>query len=252
MLLALLLLALNPPSLARVDAIELSANADGLDGKIELLEDARFHPAMSETWWGQDGAMVCDEWQKYGDAETRELCASIEQSPLLPATIRLLDASGKVLDERRFDRELAKLEPAALLYGSKRRTFLVTVDYGIGFGSYAGPMTYLVEPRDKKLQWLKARDKSGSVSEPQLVRTLKSEWRLARRADGLGQDILAVQCRPDFEREESASSEPGGDLPFLIHFFRYHFDGKSWIESERTEPGFWEDEGEFPSADRFP
>lgn len=228
-----------PTGYAIADSIELTAERDAAAGRIELLQDVRLTPAVRRLWWGLD-ATSCSAPT---DPALADLCRSIGDRPLLPAVVRLVTPAGAVVDQRAFERELAGLAQR-FVYGTRRRTFLVTVDYGVGFGSYAGATTLLVEPTGARLVWLRAVGASTSkVEEIRLPKTLKSGWKTIPRRDLRGLDLLAVRCAPDFER-----------LPenFVVRYERYTFTGNHWVRLERREPGLWENEGPFPAREKFP
>lgn len=225
-------------------AISVPSTAGAPTVRLELLEDQRLSSKVRERWQGADAAMSCAEPPE--DPEVARLCASIAEQPLRGALVRLVSESQGVLDQRLLERELADLSPAHL-YGTRRLVFAVTVDYSIGFGSYAGPTTSFVEPSGGRLHWLAAYDPTtGRSAEVRVARTLKSGWQTVARPGGL--DILAVRCQPDVAPARVDSSE----LPFLVIYERYHFDGSRWLRKERQEAGFWEEDHEFPAREKFP
>lgn len=88
----------------------------------------------------------------------------------------------------------------ARLYGSARRTYLVTVDLSSGAGSYSGPYTRLAEPAGGSFGWVTAVDSLGARADTiTLVQTLETVWRAVPRTDGRGQELLMVRCRPELE-----------------------------------------------------
>jgi hypothetical protein len=127
---------------------------------------------------------------------------------------------------------MASIE-AAKLYGDDRITYLVSVDYSVGMGSYNGPYTSLLEVALGKMKWLEAIDKVTGKAEPILVMdSLKTMWKVADAPSGTAKDILQAACRPDF-----ASLD---DVSFILILTRYSFDGKNWVKLERHEKGFAE------------
>lgn len=227
----------------------LTRGRDGLDGRLELLEDARIHPAMREAIrqaWGGDPC--AERPQRVLDA----LCSTLDHAHLRPALLRLLASDGHVVAERTAERPLAELS-AVQLYDSspmERRTYSYSVDLSADAGSYSGPYTILAEPTPRGFGWLLSTDSLGA--HPNLiwlVSTLKSGWRAASRPDGGGKDILMVRCRPDLH-----AGSPNDAPSFLLTFERFSFDGAHWVRHVRTEPGCWEDDDStsFPARSRFP
>jgi hypothetical protein len=232
------------PAYAVQTAFAVTRGRDGVDGRVELLQDARIRPAMHEAIREAYGDDPCSADPP---PVLRDLCPPRGRRPLLPARLRLVDASGRVVESRAFERPLAELS-VAHLYADARPTYLATVDLSAGFGSYSGPLTRPVEVRDGRLRWLTALDARTQRDDSLfLVLTLKTGWRLIPRAAG-GRDILQAACRPDFDAPSSASVEQR----FIITFEHYTFDGRRWVKRSRSERGFWEYEDTFPSRDRFP
>jgi hypothetical protein len=142
------------------------------------------------------------------------------------------------------ERPLADLA-VVRLYGSERRTYLFTVDLSAGVGSYSGPFTRLAEPDSQGFGWLLA-DSARMGDTITLVSTLKTAWRVMPRADGRGQDLLMVLCRPDMSAPDSLKPR------FLLTFKRYTFDGQRWGLRQRQQPGCYESDEPFPAAANFP
>ncbi len=217
--------------------------------RVEVLEDERLTPRIREAWWGSSADMPCVDPPE--DPEVARLCKSIEDHPLRGAQVRLVSDQGDVLDQRVFERELAEISQVAL-YGADRRAFAVTVDYSVGFGSYAGPTTVFVEPARGRLRWLVALDPgSDKPIAIQLARTLKSGWKTVARAAGPGLDLVAVRCQPE-AGDTSRPAAGGGQRPFVVIYERFSFDGTRWVRHERRETGFWETDRGFPARENFP
>lgn len=207
--------------------------------QVEILLDERFNDSVRDQWAGADQAYLC---RGQLSSEMAALCASLAERPAVPPWVRLLGEKGELLDQRKFERELASVESVGTV--AEGLVLLgVTVDFGVGFGSYAGFSTYFVVVRDDRFDWGRAASPPGQPKELVLSRTLKSDWRAVPRSDGRGQDLLAVRCR---------LSAGTGATEFEVLFERYRFDGTEWHRAERREPGFWESEEEFPAVTRFP
>jgi hypothetical protein len=215
--------------------IRLTAASDGMDGKLELLEDARLTPKLEDTLWQSGGPdMALDP----SDPLLKQLTAP----PLQHALLRLTDGQQKVVGELALERELARTQIATLRAGY--RTILVTTDLSAGFGSYSGPFTELLDLSHKKLDIATAVDTQSRKAEPiHLASTLKTAWRLSPVSGGPAsqKDILELACRPNADASK-----------FFITYTRYHWTGAAWVHRARKSPGMWEADEPFPQANRFP
>jgi hypothetical protein len=152
------------------------------------------------------------------------------------------------LDTTTVERPIAEL---SLLDSSTTGSplYAVTVDLSAEMGSYSGPYVRLLDGRARRFEWVRARDThTGELEEIHLPTTLKTAWRLVRRDDGRGSDILLVACRPDFEATASSHST----RLFRITYTRFAFEQAEWRMQRRSTPGFWENEGDFPVRSSFP
>jgi hypothetical protein len=230
-----------PPGYRVFHTISLAVETDGMNGNLQLLQDERITDDLRESMGGADEAMYC-----YDDS-LGGFCKSIRARPLQPAVVRLVDGAGRVVEARTFTRELATMDVREL-YGRRPRAFSVTVDLGIGWGSYAGDTTFFFDLKGGRFRWLKARPQQGGAQvDVVTMKSLKTSWQLVRIEGRASLDILEIRCRPK-SSEGSASTE----VEFELIYRRFHFRGNGWILSERRAPGFWEDEGEFPGAEQFP
>ncbi len=220
--------------------VDLDPVQSGMSGALQILQDRRVTAAYRETWGTSSDPEV-------SLGEDDPFVKAIAKEPLRNGRLRLVDRQGHILVEEEFGAPLAKLD-SKFLYGTKFPTYLVTVDYGIGFGSYAGPGTELAEVRQGKLQFLHPVEKIDTKSNRiALGHSLKNGWEIVQSATGIGKDILQVQCHPNFDNPKWADEEQ-----FVIVYTRYSFDGHDWHKASRKEIGFWEADGDFPAASKFP
>lgn len=227
---------------AVVASFPLTKDSDQVEGRLELLEDARIQPTMREAIAEAYGGDPCAD---HPAPSLQSFCATPNHGPLKPAALRLVDARGRVVARDTAVRPLASLA-AIRLYGRPRRTYLFTVDLSAGFGSYSGPYTRLSEPDSIGFGWVTA-DSGGVPGDTiGLSSTLKTAWRAEPREDGRGQDLLMVMCRPDFSAPGSAQNA------FLVTFRRYTFDGRRWLLLQRQEHGCYESDDDFPPQAEFP
>jgi hypothetical protein len=226
------------PALVAKEHFDLTLAADGFTGRLELLEDARITRELDKNMWPSGGPeMALDP--------SDPLLKQLDKSPLQPAALRLLDGKGRVVAEKRLERELARLEVHQLHPG--HRSIFVTTDLTAEFGSYSGPLTQILDLSAGALDYLQARDPVADQHRIiSLPATLKTAWRLvvAPTSSGSGNEILLVACRPD--------SFSGKSAKFTITYTRYHWTGSEWISAHSEKPGMWETDQSFPSFARFP
>ena len=211
--------------------LPLTAKANGVDGKLQVLTDSRFNRELKQQMWGNgDWAFILP------DSDPRH--ASFATKPPKPAELRIVTNANHVLQSIPLEQPLAKVTEVQVLAG--HTSFLVSVDYSVGFGSYAGVTTSLLDIADSQFKWAEAADvNTKRVERIQLPRTLKTAWKLLPFRGS--HDILLVSCRPTFRDNE-----------FVIGYVRYRFNGKQWIEYKRLRKGIWESDEPFPPASKFP
>jgi len=215
--------------------VPLSQRSNGVDGNLELRQDARLTLKLTGLLWSTGDINIDDDPE----------LAMFKGEPPLNAVIQVVDQSGKVLEAERLERPLAKLRTAQL-YGDSRLTYLLTVDYSAGFGSYSGPITNLVEVKSGHLRWVESTEtKTGSTGKISLMESLKTTWKFVDAPDGKGKQILFAQCRPD-------GSSDKYDPDFRTTYARLYFDGTKWLVIERTVKGISEFDQGFPSRKHFP
>lgn len=198
----------------------LTSKRNGIVGEIQLLQDSRLPTTPRNEIWGYLARREDDPASPFAKAPARN------------AVLRIVDRGGRLVEEKQMERPLAAMETASL-YGDDRITYLITVDFTAGMGSYNGPITSLVEVVGGKLQWVQALDKTtGKRGQISLMNSLKTVWKIADApADG-AKDVLLVACRPNWSSL--------ADENFYLIRVRYSFDGKSWVISQREEKGFAE------------
>jgi hypothetical protein len=222
----------------------LAERLSGINGRLELLEDERLNPEIRGALWGSPIELVCDSG---GEPARQTFCASVAHVPLRRAMVRLVGNDGRVVYQHLLERELGELH-SRQLYSDGTVTYFITNDLSAGLGSYSGPVTRLAEVRHAAFQWLTATDEgTGHSDTVSLMSSLKTRWEVLPPSAG-SRDILQVKCRPDVERATPDSA----DMPFLVTFERYHYNGTTWVRRVRAESGFWENEGSFPVVTKFP
>jgi len=159
-----------------------------------------------------------------------------------PALLRWLKADGSVQSNLNLEHPLARLTTRHAAPNEPPR---VTVDLSAGLGSYSGPVTRWVVQQDGMIGWATTIDDHGREVEVSVMESLKTAWKRQQRKDGR-LDIFEVACRPQFKQDEQ------GEELFSVTFKHYRFDHGIWSIASRTESGFWEMEGNFPSESAFP
>ncbi len=121
-----------------------------------------------------------------------------------------------------------------------------TIDKSIGFGSYNGPISTLYSIENNKRVVVNSIDERGHKRPIELMKSLKTNWKIKENGKNGFPELLKVRCRPDF----AASSED--ETKFKVTYSRFLYDGTQWKRKDRELAGFWEDEGVFPSENLFP
>jgi hypothetical protein len=153
-----------------------------------------------------------------------------------PAILELRGGKGQLLDRLTFDAPLARLDPVPIR-GTQFPTYLLTVDLTAEAGSYNGPLSFLVQVKNRQLLRVKATTADGHQQSINLPLTGKAAWK--KVPAGKVDDFLSVSCQPR-------------DGIFLIYFRRYHQTSCGWQVRTRSESGFWESDDEFPDMKLFP
>jgi hypothetical protein len=219
--------------LAVSQAVRLTTASNGIDGKLEILTDRRLTDKIKREMWGVgDWSFVLPE----GDPQR----AVFEKNPPQNAELRILTSTNEVLESTVLERPLVRVTEARVL--GDKTSFLVKVDYSVGFGSYTGVTALLLDVTYARFRWAEVTDiDTKQVERIRLPETLKSSWKLVPFRGN--NDVLRVYCR-------AAQVQVGNE--FVIGYVRYRFDGKHWVKYERQEEGFWESDQAFPPLSKFP
>jgi hypothetical protein len=216
------------------ETLPLYKAANGVEGAVQILTDSRLSRELqNQMWGGGDWSVVLPQ----DDARRAEF----EGSPPRNGKIRIVTETDRVLQTISLEQPLVRVTEAHLRDG--RTSFLVAVDYSIGFGSYAGVTTLPLDVVDGKFQWVEATSvDTHEIEQIRLPDSLKSAWKLVPFQGN--QDILMALCRP------AKVQVLGRD--FVVRYVRYRFDGKQWLKYERQQNGFWEADESFPPLSSFP
>ncbi len=214
--------------------LRLTTSANGVSGKLEVLLDSRLTSELQKKMWG------VGDWAFFLSESDRQY-ALFKAKPPNNAQLRIVNDGAEVQQTVTLDKPLARVSEAHLI--DDRTSFLIAVDYSVGFGSYAGVTTQLLDVADGQLRWADAKAvDTGEIERIQLPSTLKSAWKLVPFRGN--RDILLVYCRP--AKVQVAGRE------FVVGYMRYRFDGTQWLKYERQRNGFWESDEPFPPLASFP
>ena len=224
--------------------------------RIEILEDARFTPAMRAAMWGgsKDPADFLAAPGVTADASLKKNFAETEPRRAL---VRLIDPTGKILVERQLDCELAEAAEHPLPQSGGRTVWAVGNDCSTGDGLYAGLITRFVAAEGDKLVWQRYTDAASRENEElTLVQAARITWHLQPK--DRAENIVEVSCHPDFTDRRFQAVKPGEplptDLPDVVDYIRYRADGQGgWIRQQRTvKNARWDDRQDFPAEAAFP
>jgi hypothetical protein len=219
--------------LAVSQTLRLTTATNGIDGTLQVLTDPRLTDKLKREMWGVgDWSFVLPD----GDPQR----VVFERHPPRSAELRIVTNANQVLESTFLDRPLVRVTEAHVM--GDKTSFLVKVDYSVGFGSYAGVTTLLVDVTAGRFSWAEVTDiDTKQVERIRLPETLKSAWKLVPSRNN--KDILRVYCRTP---KVQVANE------FVVGYVRYRFDGKQWIKYERQEEGCWESDQPFPPLSKFP
>ena len=199
---------------------------------VEVLEDARISASLRKAMWAvsDDPSFVLPD---------SPLAAQFTRRPPLNAKVRLVDAGGTVTAEQLLERPLATVALAPL-HGLPWQPVWLTVDYSIGMGSDAGPITTLLLPAGQKLDPATYAGPHGQSGPIRLASTLKTAWCIVPGWTGGPEELEEIACRPD----------DGGD--FTTSLATYRYAGGGWQLAVRKKAGWWESDEVFPPRSAFP
>lgn len=154
-----------------------------------------------------------------------------------PAVLELRGCQGEFRDRLVLASSLAKLDPTRLR-GTAVPTYLVSADLTAEAGSYNGPLTIAVQIVAGHLSSAVARQPNGQTQLIRLAMTGKAAWKRVKGRQN-ADDLLSVNSR----------SQPQG---FVTDYRRFHPTAQGWRLTQRSVPGLWESDGEFPPIRQFP
>jgi hypothetical protein len=210
-------------------SVPVDSKEAGMTGVLQILQDKRVTSEYRQTWGSS-----ADPEMALGPDDP--LVKSFEAHPLKNGRIRLVGQDGHVVSVSSFGEPLAKVD-TDYLYGTDFPTYLVSVDYGVGMGSYAGPATTFMEVRGGRL-----------IDLPILVgQSLKNGWQIVPASSAVGKEIEQVQCHPNFKNPNWADTDE-----FVVDYSTYRFVNGQWRKKSVEKIGFWEADDGWPPRSSFP
>jgi hypothetical protein len=204
-----------------------------VDGAVELLEDARIRPEQI-TPAQRYGGDPCDP---VAAKSSPDFCETVKKA-LRPARVRLVSSDGRELSSLTLERPLATLDQVYLR--SEVASYQVTVDFSIGWGSFAGPLTRFAEVTTGTFHWLRAVDaQTGKPVSVSVASTVKAGWKLSPTASG-GKELLFDTSKPDAPVTASHT------------LVRCAVEDGRWLRYTRTGKGCWENDVPIPTRAVFP
>lgn len=194
-------------------------------------------------------AMIIFQDPIYAKPNSKEITEPLwtHQDKPKNAILCLKGNHGKILDLKELERPAAKFVKNTICPGSS--IYLLEVDYGVGMGSYNGPITFLLEAKNEKISFVRT-EYEGQMKELTLMTSLKTGWWPTLKMANGCHDVLSLSCRPDFDKSKDATDK----MEFMLIYRRYHFNGQKWMRFEKTRSGFWEYENKesIPDETLFP
>jgi hypothetical protein len=112
------------------ESVPINFKETGVTGFLQILQDKRVTPKYRRTW-----GMSANPMMALGSDDP--LVKSIKGDPLQNGRLRLIDRRGRVISVQSLGEPLAEIE-TDYLYGTKFPTYLLSVDYGIGWAPMLG------------------------------------------------------------------------------------------------------------------
>jgi len=223
------LFAIGPSDYILHQSLTLAEKEDGINGKLQLLRDRRLT---------NDDIAILQQHDP-------ESALALKVNSFHPSVIRLVNSRNKIVKKISLEKLYANIETKKIKKDS-HRIILITQDFGIGMGSYNGPITKILVIGPRKMSWAVARNlQTGHLELITLMRSLKTAWDFSAEKND-EKDILKVSCRFDENAKKSG---------FTTTYSRYHYLKNKWVLKKRSEDLLWEDEsedGKLPSVELFP
>nr|WP_314564917.1 hypothetical protein [uncultured Pseudomonas sp.] len=197
---------------------------------LQVLEDQRITAQLHKDRWGNG----LDE-DSFDDPD------DLIQHPLLEAMVRLLSASGEVVEQKDLGYPLAMVKKAPLT-GMPEPVYFLTIDETATMGTYSGPATQLLLPARQQLTPLNYKATDGKLKPLTLADTGKAAWKIATSAKDGPDELLQV----------SSFMEGNNEDDFVTRYQTFRFVDGHWQVASRQKAGYWDTESDFPARTMFP
>lgn len=211
-----------------------------MDGTLEIQEDKRISADLREAMWGTDydPLTVLDK----DDEDDAKDYAAFSKEAAAPASLRLVDGKGKVLQALPLTYPLAEIESLKLKW--KGHTVYAVTSDGSGPSPHWGKETDLYVVLGKKLEPVVAQNENTHRHEPvKLKRSNFNFWQIAQGKNGW--ELQQVDCRGGFGDGKPDSK------PVRIVYTATRFEGTQATSRSRDTRNYSCPE-ELPTPSDFP
>lgn len=199
-------------------SLKLNKFSNGIHGALLILLDKRVKGITGELKYDGYKNTITPHFQSdFGESD-------MNFDQLKQALLVVVDERLKILYYEYLGRESARIDRVFIYPNKNIPTYILTRDYSVGAGSYAGPVSYFLEVNASGITYI--------LDKESFTVTLKSGWLI--KQSGVKSEILYKRCRP-------GQIDPNtGDLEFLIHYDKYLLVNNIWQSRHYQKKGFWE------------
>ncbi len=240
------------------DRVALNRMRDGIDGELQVLEDARITPDVRGKMIPSDSD-VAEALRRSGVEKDDPVLKSFDAIRAYPAIVRLVDVRGDELDESELDRPLAEIDHQAIAL--KPAAYKVSEDEGTGAGRASfWVTTRIVSVANRKMRWASVIDDfSRTEDDLSLVVSPRRSWSaIVNDKDPSRIEFLEVECSqtarfdPDRSLKPSKKSVSNQDQGWQLRLSRYRLVKGVWHRRDRLIFGKWDSGDPLPAIDEFP
>jgi hypothetical protein len=210
------------------------------NGHLEVLLDARLAPDIRKAML--DKCVDPEDILEENDPRLKPL---LKERPLA-ALFRQVDIKGRIITSMQPNEQapVARIE-AHTIGNPADPVFLLDTNDSACMGSYSGRGVLFYHFDHGRITPVMVNG-NGKPTQIYLFDSLKSEWRfLVNTPTKI--EIEQMLCRPDYAHNTGKEN-----MPFLLRYITFRFDGGKWTQAERLKPGFWEADDNFPPRRNFP
>lgn len=207
-----------------VDEYNLSLKTNGVDGKLQILMDKAIPSNL-------------------------HIDSPLDYVKYHFALLHVIDQSNNVLTSLNLNHLCASFNRADNIEATPT-WFALTTEHVTEYPSYDSSWTTFFRIKNSKIEWLSVVDKlTSEISNIELIRSRKSDWRLKRSSKSDSIVILSVVCRVNFKDMRPINS----CIPRETIYSRFYFNGDHLECVMKIEDGSWnnEDSTSFPDFSKF-